>query len=438
MKSISELKKLIAEKQSHVEAIFAKAKEEDRDFTTEEAAEVDALVGTDEAEGEITALRAELKRQERVRDVAIVNKVKSEEAAEKPVNKVPARAKAHSKLVAFKDEEAAYRSGQFVMATMFGNRKAKQWCRDNGLIKNSMLTNDNPAGGFLVNDEMESAIIELREMYGVFRSEAFVMPMSTEKMVVPRVAGEVTSYYVGEGSTITASDMTVSTVELNAKKLACMTTVSAELNEDAVVSIADLLARSIAHEFAVSEDEAGFLGDGTSTYGGINGLAGALAAGSLVTAAATRDLFADLTFAEFESVIGACKMWRGSSPKWYISQAGWAASMQRLANAAGGVTMAELADGMAPSFLGYPVVISQVLTKALTGTTGLRACYFGDLRQGVYFGNRRGITIALDSSRYFEQDLIAIKATQRYDIVVHDRGTASESGGIIGLVFGST
>ena len=272
-------------------------------------------------------------------------------------------------------------------------------------------------------------------MYGVFRSESTVMPLSGGKMVVPRLTGEVTSYYVGEGSTITASDMTVSTVELDAKKLACMTTVSSELNEDAVVSVADMLARSIAHKFAIAEDEAGFLGDGTSTYGGIVGLQSALAAGSVYTAT-SRQTFSALTFADFESMVGQCKMWRGASPKWYVSQAGWAASMQRLANAAGGVTMAELADGMATAFLGYPVVISQTLNKALTGTSGQRALYFGDLRQGSYFGSRRGITIQLDNSRYFEQDLIAIKATQRYDINVFDRGGASEAGGIIGLNFG--
>ena len=301
-----------------------------------------------------------------------------------------------------------------------------------------MTTSDNVSAGFLVPDTMENAIIELREMYGVFRNESTVWPMNNGTTIVPRLSGEVTTYYVGETSAITASDMTVNQVKLEAKKLASLTTVSSELNEDAIVSIADMIARSVAQQFAVAEDSAGFLGDGTGTYGGIVGLASALAAGSLYTAGATRDLFADLTFADFESMIGQCKMWKGASPKWYISQAGWAASMQRLANAAGGVTMAELAGGMAPSFMGFPVVISQVLTSALTGTTGLRACYFGDLRMGSYLGSRRGITIALDGSRYFEQDLVAIKATQRYDLVVHDRGGASTAGGIIGMVFGST
>lgn len=434
MKSSNEIRKLIAAEQAKVEAILNIAKEENRDLTAEEASTVDAIVGTDDAPGVIAQLNKDLERAHRI-EKAVSNKVREMEDAERPAKKLPARAKTHGKLVAFKDPEDAYASGQFVLATMFGNRKAKQWCKDQGLVKNTMTTSDNPSAGFLVPDQFENAIIELRENYGVFRSESTVMPLSGGKMVVPRLTGEITSYYVGESGTITPSDMTVSTVELDAKKLACLTTVSSELNEDAVVSVADMLARSIAQKFAIAEDEAGFLGDGTGTYGGIVGLQSALAAGSVYTAT-SRQTFSALTFADFESMIGQCKMWRGASPKWYVSQAGWAASMQRLANAAGGVTMAELADGMATAFLGYPVVISQTLESRLTGTTTARALYFGDLRMGSYFGSRRGITIALDSSRYFEQDLIAIKATQRYDINVFDRGTASVAGGIIGMNFG--
>jgi len=434
MKNSHELNQEIKALQARVQAMSNQAKEENRDFTAEEQTEIDSIVGTDSAEGRISALIRDRDRQAKIEaHVASVAKAMDDRESQ-PARKIPARARAHGKLQAFKSEQDAYDSGQYVLANLFGNKRAKAYCRDNG-IKAVMTGGDNTKGGFLVPEPMESAIIELREQYGVFRQNSNVWPMSDSVTIVPKLAGEVTTYYVGENSAITASDATVQQIKLEAKKLASMTLVSSELNEDAVVSVAEMISRSVAYQFAVAEDSAGFLGDGTSTYGGIVGLAGALAAGSLVTATSNQT-FSALTFANFESVVGSCKMWAGIQPKWYISQAGWAASMQRLANAAGGVTMAELAGGMQPQFLGYPVVISQVLTSALTGTTGLRACYFGDLRLGSYLGTRRGISIAVDSSRYFEQDSIAIKATQRFDINVHDRGTASASGGIIGLVFG--
>jgi HK97 family phage major capsid protein len=87
-------------------------------------------------------------------------------------------------------------------------------------------------------------------------------------------------------------------------------------------------------------------------------------------------------------------------------------------------------------FMGYPVVLCQVLESRLTGTSGAIAGYFGDLQAGAYLGTRRGISIALDQSKYFEKDMLALRATQRFDINIHDRGDATNSGGLVALVFG--
>jgi hypothetical protein len=53
------------------------------------------------------------------------------------------------------------------------------------------------------------------------------------------------------------------------------------------------------------------------------------------------------------------------------------------------------------------------------------------------FGSKREITIRSDQSRYFEQDLTAVRATERFDIVVHETGTATVAGPLIGLTFSS-
>ena len=298
-----------------------------------------------------------------------------------------------------------------------------------------MTTGDNTKGGFLVPEPLEASIIELREQMGIFRQDANVVSMGDAVMILPKMSSELTSYYVGENTTITPSDMGIHQIKLEARKLATLTVVSSELNEDSVISVAEMLARSVAQTFATQEDSAGFLGDGTSTYGGIVGLAGALAAGSKVTATSLQT-FGTLTTAFFENVVGSAKMWMNSKPKWYISQQGWANSMQRLLDAVGGNAIQDLANGAPKMFLGYPVQISQVLESRTTGTTGLPACYFGDLQQGVYLGTRRGINVVADSSIYFTQDSIAVRATERFDINVHDRGTSTASGGLVQLVFG--
>jgi len=438
MRSSQEIAKQIQALQARVDAVLAVAREENRDLNDEEKTEVDSIVGTDSNPGQIAALRDEKSRAERIEAHVsnVVKGIENQEAAQSANRiKVPARAKVGTTLKAFKTEEDAYAVGQWARATLGGSKSARQWCRDHG-VQNVMTTGNNPAGGFLVPEPLANSIIELREQHGVARRETTVLPMADAVMVFPRLNTEVVSYYVGENSTITPSDPVLNQVKLEVKKLAAMTVISSEMGEDSVIGVAEMLARSMAQSFAIEEDKALFLGDGTGAYGGIVGLAGALGAGSLVTATSNAT-FSALTIGNFESMIGAAKQYAGAQFKWYISQAGWSASMQRLMDAAGGNNIQTLQNGNSVlSFLGYPVVISQVLNTKLTSATGERALYFGDLRNGVYMGSKRDMTVAADASRYFENDAIAIRATERFDINVHDRGTSTVSGGIIGLVFG--
>jgi HK97 family phage major capsid protein len=61
-------------------------------------------------------------------------------------------------------------------------------------------------------------------------------------------------------------------VQLTAKKLAALVTLSSELDEDAIVEMVDYVANEIAWAMASKEDDCAFNGDGTSTYGGMKGV----------------------------------------------------------------------------------------------------------------------------------------------------------------------
>lgn len=355
--------------------------------------------------------------------------------------KVPAQARYHhASLKAFKGSDAeasAYLTGQFLLATIGKSERAHDWCKTNGVdtrFRGALKESDNSLGGFLVPLEMERSIITLREERGVLRREAMVVPMASDSLHMPRRSSGVTAYWTGELSEITASNPTLDNVELTVKKLAALVRMSSEVNEDTVVSLADFVTTEIAYAFADKEDLAGFLGDGTSTYGGITGLKNALADGSEYTAVTGNTAFSTLDLLDFESMIGKLPLYALQNAKWYISRAGWAASMQRLADAAGGNTTQNIMGGVGPAFLGFPVVWVQVMNSTLTAQTSTEGlCYFGDLRQGVKLGNRRGMAIATSTDRYFETDEIGIKATQRLDIVVSERGTSTVAGSIIGL-----
>jgi HK97 family phage major capsid protein len=464
VKTSAEIREEIGRQLARAEAINALANDrEDGNHTDDERAELDKILGRgqkgqkdhqagiiDKLEAELdTATKFEAKLAEyNAKRPATVKpqqgdggEVKDEDAPRASRIKLPAQARYHhASLKAFKGQDAdaeAYLTGQFLLATIGKSEHAHNWCKEHGIdtrFRGALKESDNSLGGFLVPIEMERSIIALREERGVLRREAMVVPMSSDTLHMPRRASGVTAYWTGELSEITASNPTLDQVELTAKKLAALVRMSSEVNEDTVVSLADFVTTEIAYAFADKEDLAGFLGDGTSTYGGIVGIKNALGNGSEVTAVTGNTAFSTLDMLDFENMIGKLPMYALQNAKWYISRAGWAASMQRLADAAGGNTTQNIMGGTGPAFLGFPVVWVQVMNSTLsaqTSTEGL--CYFGDLRQGVKLGTRRGMSIAMSTDRYFETDEIGIKATQRLDIVVSERGTSSAAGSIIGL-----
>jgi HK97 family phage major capsid protein len=423
----------MAEQVAQVQAISALAEQEDRDMTAEEKTQVDGLLA------QSNNLQKDLERaltiEAKAKEILNVRPIGTQNTGAKDV--VPATVKRHGKLKAFKNDFDAYSAGQFLRATIAENKDAMAWCKEHGIM-NAHSTTTNSAGGYLVPDGFESAIINLREEYGVFRQNARVYPMSEPIVYVPRRQSGFTAYYVGENSQGTESDASFSQVKLDAKKLMILTRLSQELSDDAIISLADFVANEMAYAFAVQEDQAGFLGDGTSSYGGIIGLRNALLAGSTVTATGGDDTFEELEFAFFQNAVGKLPRFPGIQPAWYVHNAFYWNAMVRLANAAGGNTIGTVQGGPTGlSFMGYPVVLVNALPSALTTLASTVVGFFGDLAMTATMGSRSGISIVSDPSRYFEYDQIAVRCTQRFDIVCHEVGTASAPGPMIALKMGT-
>lgn len=442
---LERISNLVAE----AEGIQALCQAENREPKADESARLDAILGKGNEAGEIAKAKEEHVRAEKL------EKFKSEclnrnnagnrtpdegQASNKKTIVVPLAAQRHGKLKAFKGQDAqrnAYAFGQWFLG-MMGNEKSKSWATDHGYeFRNAMTEGLDSKGGFLVPEEFDNMIVDLRNDYGVARREFRVVPMGSDTKTWPRRTGGMTAYFPGEAGTITASDKTLDNIRLTAKKIAALGRFSSELNEDAVVSIGDDLASEIAYAFANKEDECAFNGTGASTYGGIVGIKNAIAAGSVKTAATGNTGFETLDLEDFEGMVAKMPSYgfRNGGPKWYIHRSGWAVSMLRLAAAAGGNTVREIGSGASEAqFLGYPVVFVEVMNNTLgaqTSTSGL--CYFANLSLGTLFGDRRGVSLAQSQDVYFTTDELAIRGTQRFDINVHDIGTASAAGCIIGL-----
>lgn len=442
LKTCKEILDEISELRINAQSVLEVAESEDRELTGDEQSSFDEFV--DKADSlESTELPRAEKRAEltaKAKQAAkLQNRIDSGDVqfgqndGEFPKNfKVPVRARAARKLEVYENERDAYVAGNVILANIFGNEKATRFCNDMGLSpRNAQLEGQDPKGGFLVPEEMQRTLIRLREERGVFPRYARNYPMASDSVFVPRDINDQTAYWVGENVAITESDVDMGGAKIVAEKLACLTKVSSELDEDSVVDIGEMVTRSMAYAMADKIDEAGFNGDGTNTYGGVVGLKNALNASAVNDAASGNVSGATMDLTDFETTVGLLAQYPGIRPVWFMHSQYFWASAARLMDAAGGNRVQDLGSGPVMQFLGYPVVFTQVLPSA--PSTSTISAYFGDLSLAATIGSRRNVRTQISVDRYFENDMIGIKCTQRVGITVHERGDTIRTRPVVAL-----
>jgi HK97 family phage major capsid protein len=342
-------------------------------------------------------------------------------------------------------EQNAYVSGKWLRASFYGDASSQRWCSENGVQwRNALSEGSNTAGGYLVPEELNQAIIDLRETYGVFRSQTRVLPMGRDTMNIPRRSSGVTATFTGENVALTESDAAFSLVSLTAKKLGVITRLSTEVADDAIINLADWVAQEFAYAFALKEDQCGFTGDGTSTYGGITGLIKKFEddltnVGSVAIADQTANTFAEIDQADISGLMGVLPQYARMGAKFYCSQVFQDMVFGRLMAGAGGNNLQTLQGDYRNSYLGHEVVVSQVLPSgASTDYNNKAVLFFGRLDMASTMGERRGVEVKRSDERYFVEDQIAIKATTRFDINIHDVGSSSGAGPIVALIASSS
>lgn len=357
-------------------------------------------------------------------------------------------------------EHRAYRFGQWILARVsqdlpgrFNFAYAKQFVENYINPTNAAHTeSDATTGGhYLVPEEFSSDLIDLRERYGVVRRLFGRAPMTSDTLNTPRRASGLTAYFVEESEAGSESNMSWNNVKLTVKELMVIARMTNQLNADAVISIGDTLAGEIAYAFSEKEDQCGLNGDGTSQYGGMQGVrnlltsidgAGTDSAGLKVQG--TSNTWATQVLADFHAVVGKLPVYADEGAVWVCHKTYYSEVMQKLELASGGVTAMEVANGdrrPRPTFLGYPVEFSQVFPNA-TATTGVTAV-LGNFALGALFGDRQQTSIGfsehatINGESVWERNQIAVRGTERFDLNVHGCGTTSVVGPIVGLATGT-
>src|ERR1700730_6154330 len=191
------------------------------------------------------------------------------------------------KVRAYTDLKQAAVAGHFFKA-LYRDERSRRWCVDRafGLQKASAEFPDG-AGGFLVPEVVDAAIIRVLETVGAFRQGAELRPTTSDAAIRPRRVGGLTATYVADGQVIPESSFKLDAVEAIMKKIAILARAAAELFEDSASDLGEFITREVGYAFASAEDDAGFNGDGGSTFRGISGLAARLSGMKSAVTAAT-------------------------------------------------------------------------------------------------------------------------------------------------------
>lgn len=340
----------------------------------------------------------------------------------------------------YEKAKMGYAFGMFALSTR-NNKKAIQWLSENTTFK-AVNENTNSAGGFMVPDELVNELVYLREQYGVVRQNATVRSMFSDVLWIPKNSASTTAYWVGESTAITQSQPTFERVQILAKKLAILTAVTSEVNEDSIIEIGTMLAQDMAWKLEFETDRVCMIGSAaTATDGNIDGfitanLAVASNAGSINGATGSAANYNAITLANFRSMVGKLPLYADNADaKWYMSKAFFNDVVANRLDALSGNAALDIMNFQngRPTLYGYDVVYSQHLASTAAGTTGTALCALANLKTGTVLGDRRSVQISVSSDYLFNSDELAFKCVTRFGFSAHDPGTSSAAGSIIVL-----
>lgn len=338
----------------------------------------------------------------------------------------------------FESNEAAFKAGRFLQAALGNSSEAKTWCEQNGVDFKALSSNVEGGAGLFVIPEVETAIMRMVEEYGIIRRYADVTSTNSDRKTKWKRASGNTAYFLSETGTPTSTDAQWQTITLTPKILGALTKYSLILDADASVNLADEITKELAYAMAIKEDQCAFVGDGTSTYGGIIGLTYSFQKtlqdaggtwtndthkgylGSGVVAAG--NAFSEVTLQNFIDTKNKVARYPGLNPSWFIHDAAAAATMERLQYALSGNSVPNTVDGLPARFLGYPVVYTNAMPS--TEANSQVFALFGDLSMASIFCDRQGVEIATNtqSETNFLTRSAQVLGTERFDFIVHDNG----------------
>lgn len=336
----------------------------------------------------------------------------------------------------FESDEAQYRAGKWLAASIWQIPSAQKWCDNNSMLwgRKSHVGSTDAVGGYTVPDLMADAVLWVRDLYGIAPRVLRHMTMDSDTLNVPKRDAGLTVYYPDQSAAITESTKTFGTAQLVAAKRAVLCAYSSEMGEDSIISIADDLAEEVGSAMGLRMDVEMWQADGTSAYGSVTGLNDSLGAAGKVTQG-SGNTWGAITLADLNGVVATLPEKHHPDARWICSRSFKSSVIDKLVYAAGGNTLTQLAGDSGSQLFGYPIELTDAApTSTAVATTSMM---FGNFNNAMLLGDKREVKIDTSEHYSFNLDEITVRGTSRYDMTVVDGGDGSTAGSYVGLVTGA-
>ncbi len=281
----------------------------------------------------------------------------------------------------------------------------------------ALAEGSDTAGGYLVPVEHSGKLVEmLRARAAVRAAGATIVPMASDTLQIPSQTGGATAYWVAENAQISASDQTWGQVELQARKLAALTKLSAELFEDSDPAVEALVMADLARVLALEEDAKYLRGDGeNNTPKGLEHISGVnVDTATLGANGGTPDFdtLADMLYAlDADNVPAEGRGW--------IVHPRTVNTLRQIKDSSDKYLWADpSAPGDPPTLWGYPVyTTTSVPINQTQGTSSDCSTVYLGCWPELVIGQRKALELrASDAAgNAFEYDQVFIRAIMRVD-----------------------
>lgn len=302
-----------------------------------------------------------------------------------------------------------------------------QIIKDSGLPKLSQFrvasTLTNGAGKYLVPTPMLAELFVLIEQAGIARRYFRPMPIGQgSDLKLDGLLTKAVAYWTDEASNLTASDFVFGQGTLSVKKLGGIASWSHEMDEDAAIAYLPVFNQFMAEAIMLKEDLAGFIGDGTATYGGFTGMLNA--AGKVKTMDAGKVDFADADLDDFRALRDLVKVAYRRGAMYFLPPT-IISNLEGQKDLQGRYQYRPPAAGMPATLWGYPIAESEgIQALEQTSAAATKFAAFGDpkvILMGIkreidVLVSREGVVQAADGSialNALQADASIVRMTER-------------------------